>query len=362
MGKSKELTGSKRPSGGGWYFRVREGLIVIFVLLFAVAFNLVYLYPEVAVKVPDLNDSGMHLLLTEMAVEAITQGRDPTDPWQRTMNMGFPLFHYYQHLPHVTVALAHVFTLGVMPLADMMNWSAYLLLSLFPLSIFFSLRLFGFDKLAAAMGGLVASLAATNFLYGFGYTSYVWHGQGLYPQIWAMALLPLALALSYRVLREGRGYFWATLLLAVTLMSHLIYGYMAFVTLGVLAFIQPFRLSDPKSVAAPMWRTWRRLIILVLLVVAVTSYFLVPLYLDRQYLNLSVWDNPILYDSYGHSAVLRGLVQGDLFDFGRLSSLTILVFAGLAICLFRWREERYLIPAGIFLLWLMTAQNIPKAI
>ena len=353
MGKSKELTGSKRPSGGGWYFRVREGLIVIFVLLFAVAFNLVYLYPEVAVKVPDLNDSGMHLLLTEMAVEAITQGRDPTDPWQRTMNMGFPLFHYYQHLPHVTVALAHVFTLEVIPLADMMNWSAYLLLSLFPLSIFFSLRLFGFDKLAAAMGGLVASLAATNFLYGFGYTSYVWHGQGLYPQIWAMALLPLALALSYRVLREGRGYFWATLLLAATLMSHLIYGYMAFVTLGVLAFIQPFRLSDPKSVAAPMWRTWRRLIILVLLVVAVTSYFLVPLYLDRQYLNLSVWDNPILYDSYGHSAVLRGLVQGDLFDFGRLSSLTILVFSGLAICLFRWREERYLIPVGIFLLWLM---------
>ena len=121
MGRSKELTGSKRASSGGWYFRVREGLIVIFVLLLDVACNLVYLYPEVAVKVHDLNDSGMHLLWTEMAGEAITQGRDPTDPWQRTMNMGFPLFHYYQHLPHVTVALAHVLTLGVMPLADMMN-------------------------------------------------------------------------------------------------------------------------------------------------------------------------------------------------------------------------------------------------
>ena len=64
MGKSKELTGSKRPSGGGWYFRVREGLIVIFVLLFAVAFNLVYLYPEVAVKVPDLNDNGISHLIS----------------------------------------------------------------------------------------------------------------------------------------------------------------------------------------------------------------------------------------------------------------------------------------------------------
>ena len=203
------------------------------------------------------------------------------------------------------------------------------------------------------MGGLVASLAATNGLFGFGFSSYVFSGFGLYSQLWGMMLIPPALALSYRVLREGRGYFWATVLLAATLMSHLLYGYIAFVTLGILAVIQPKRLSDPTSLAAAMWKRWRRLIILFLLVVAVTSYFLVPLFLDLDYLNETVWDNPTRYNSYGHSAVLRGLVQGNLFDFRRFPSLTILVFVGFVICLYRWREERYLIPVGIFLLWLM---------
>jgi len=51
--------------------------------------------------------------------------------------------------------------------------------------------------------------------------------------------------------------------------------------------------------------------------------------------------------------VLKGLVEGKLFDFGRFPSLTILVFAGFVICVLRWREERYLIPIAIFLLWLL---------
>ena len=70
--------------------------------------------------------------------------------------MGIPAFHFYQHLPHVTVTLVHVATLGVFPLADMLSWTTYLLLSLFPLSIYWSIRRFGFDQLTAAMGGLVA--------------------------------------------------------------------------------------------------------------------------------------------------------------------------------------------------------------
>ena len=54
-----------------------------------------------------------------------------------------------------------------------------------------------------------------------------------------MMLLPLALAMSYRTLREGRGYLWAVLLLSATLMSHLLYGYMDFITLGILALVHP---------------------------------------------------------------------------------------------------------------------------
>ena len=340
------------PPPSQW-FHQRESLISLFVVLFAVAFNLYRLYPEVAGDVRYGNDMVMHLVMVDAVVEAIHQGLEFTDPWQGTMGMGFPLFHYYQHLPHITIAIVHVLTLGVFPLAEMLRWTTYLLLSLFPLSIYWSLGRFGFDRITSAMGGLVASLSATNSIYGFGFASYVFSGYGLYTQLWAMLLLPPALALGYRVLRYGRGYFWATLLLAATLMAHLLYGYIAFLTLGILTFIQPIRGANPKSLAEAIWMPWRRLIILFLLVVVVTSYFLVPLVLNLDYFNRSIWDESTKFDSWGHSAVLSGLVNGDLFDFGRLPSLTYLAFVGLVICLFRWREERYLVPVAIFLLWLL---------
>ena len=79
------------------WFRRLEALLPLFMLLVAVAFNLYHLYPEVAVRVPDLNDSVLALLATELAVQAITGEQNLTDPWLATVGMGFPLFHHYQH-------------------------------------------------------------------------------------------------------------------------------------------------------------------------------------------------------------------------------------------------------------------------
>jgi len=332
-------------------------LVVICSLLIAVAFNLVLLFPEVQGGVFFFNDNVMHFLMIETAADAIRHGRDVSDPWQRTMSTGFPLFHYYQHLPHISLALVHVLTLGAFPLVDMMRWTTYLLLSLFPLSIYWSLRRFGFGQLTGAMGGLIASLAATNHVGsifgGLDYANYTFSGWGLYTQLWAMVLLPPALALGNRVVKEGRGFFWATLFLAATLMSHLMYGYMAFITLGAFTFANVIGLPDFKSLGSTMWKQWKRLLALLLLVVVVTSYFLVPFFLDQQYVNDADSMLPIFRDSIGHSAVLNGLIQGDLFDFHRFPSLTILIFAGLGICVIRWKEERYLIPIAIFLLGLL---------
>ena len=354
MTTPQTVNNKDEPAAPSQWFHRRESVIPLVLVLFAVAFNLYHLYPEVAGGVLDGNDMALHRLLTEAAVEAITQGQDFTDPWQGSMSMGFPLSHYYQHLPHVTIAFVHVLTLEVFSLTDLLHWSTYLLLSLFPISIYWSLRHLGFDQISSAMGGLVAPLAATNGLYGFDFRSYVFAGWGLYTQLWGMVLLPPALAVGYRVLREGRGYFWATLLLASTLMSHLIYGYMAFLTLGILTLIQPIQISNPMSLAGTLLRSWRRLIILFLLVVVVTSYFLVPFFLDLEYFNRSVWTDPRKFNSYGHSALVSSLVSGQLFDgVNRIPSLTYLVFLGFIVCLLRRRNERHLIPIAIFLLWLM---------
>jgi hypothetical protein len=203
----------------------------------AIGFNLWRLFPETTGGGIPSNDTLLHLKLIESAVDAITHGRDITDPWQ-SMSLGFPVFHHYQHLPHVLVALTHIITFKVFPLIDMIRWTTYLLLSLFPLSMYWSLRRFSFDPLTCAMGGLLASLIGIDLQLsslgmwwpawgGFDYANYTFIGYGLYTQLWGMVLLPLALAFGYQTIKTGQGYFWATVLLSATLMSHLnngIYG------------------------------------------------------------------------------------------------------------------------------------------
>lgn len=324
-------------------------------LVAVVGFNLWHLYPEISGNTIPSADRVFHLLLAESAVDALLHGRDFTDPWSGTMSLGFPLFHYYQHLPHIAMALVHIISVQEFPLINVLNWSTYLLLSLFPISIYWSLRRLGFSQLTAAMGGLISPAIGTDFqLYGgFGYWNYTFSGVGLYAQLWGMVLLPPALALGYRVVLEGRGYFWATLLLSMTLMSHLVYGYMAFITLGFLTFTQTAHPSNVRSLPRFICIRWGRLLALLVLVVSITSYFLVPLFLDREYFNTSVLSKQTLMDSFGHQIVLETLVKGDLFDLDRFPSFTILVLMGLLLCVLKFRKPPHGLPITIFLLWLL---------
>jgi len=330
-----------------------ERLISCLFLLFAVAFNLYRLYPEVAISVPTLNDGVLHFLALERAAAALAAWQNPTDPWLASVVLGYPLFHHYQHLPYIPPAALSLLLRGTLPLFDLFNWTRYLLLSFFPLSIYWSMRRFGFSRLAAALGGLVAPLLATDGIYGFGFTSYVWRGYGLYAQLWGMLLLPPALAQGYAALREGRGYFWAVLLLAATTMSHLVFGYIALASLVLFGFLPALGQWVKGTTGHDVWRRGKRLILLLALVALVTAYFFVPFLLDSSYMNRSVWEEQEKYDSYGYEWALGALVRGELFDFGRFPSLTLLAGVGLVLCLWRWREERYRVPIALSILWLL---------
>src|SRR5215210_6985622 len=206
----------------------RETLISRLLLLVAIAFNLYWLWPEVAIGVPQLNDGVLHQLVLGRTVVAPALGQSVTDHWLAPIGMGYPLFHYYQHLPYLPPALAEYFSVFVLqvvpPIADLLSWTSYLLLCLFPVSIYWSVRRVGFERLAAAFAALAASLIATAGLYGFDYNTYTWGGTGLYTQLWGMLLLPPTLAQGYVILKTGRGYFWGVLLLAALLLSHLVLG------------------------------------------------------------------------------------------------------------------------------------------
>jgi len=328
-------------------------LIVVCALVGAVGFNLWHLFPETTGGGIPVNDRLFHLPLIDSAVSAITNGQNITDPWQGTMSLGFPVFHYYQHLPHVFLALVNVLSFEHFTTLGLLRWTTYLGLSLFPISIYWSLRRFNFDPLVCGMGALIASLTGNDFQSygGFGYASYSFSGFGLYTQLWGMIFLPIALALGYQTIRTGQGYFWATLLLSVTLMSHLLYGYMAFVTLGFLAFISN---TDMKSSVQAIFAHWKRLLLVFGLVVCVTLYFIVPFLLDQEHFgHIAANLEQTTKDSFGFQVVLEALLKGDLFDFGRFPSISILILGGIGTCIFYRRESRYLVPILIFVIWLL---------
>lgn len=334
-------------------WREPENLIASLLLVIAVAFNLYQLYPEAAIKVPALNDTVLHLVNLQRTVDALAAGQDPTDAWLGSIAMGYPLFHSYQHLPYLIPALLYFPVRGALPIADVLRWITYLLLSLFPLAIYGSMRRFGFARLPSALAGLVAPLIATNGLYGLEYGSYVWRGYGLYTQLWGMVLLPMAVAQCYAVLREGRGYFWAVVLLAATVMSHVVMGYIALGSVVLLVFLGGWRSPAQPPARDHVWDRIKRLALLLLAVALATSFFVIPFLRDSAYMNRSVWEKADKYDSYGYETVLGTLAKGDLFDYGRFPTLTLLAGLGLAVCVWRWRDVRCRVLVALPLMWLL---------
>lgn len=330
----------------GWGKGIAITYIFAYLLLFiAIGFNLYYLAPEIQGIVPTRNDEILHLQNLQGTVNAIQTGQDPTDYWLGSIILGFPLVHHYQHLPYLVSALLYQPLQNSISLPEWLNWIRYLLLSFFPLSLYLAMRRLNFAPWVVACAGLLCSLIATNGLYGFEYISYVWRGYGMHTQLWGMFFMPMALANGYMALREGRGYFGAVALIAATTLSHLVTGYITFLSLGLLALLSGNSLSM-------IGQNIKRLALITLFVVIVISYFLLPYVLNSPYMNRSIWELTAKYDSYGYEWVINTLTQGELFDYERFPSLSILLGLGFALCVWRWHDEKYRIPVILFITWL----------
>src|SRR5437764_10801924 len=80
-------------------------------------------------------------------------------------------------------------------------------------------------------------LSSSAGLFGLEYGSYVGAGSGLFPQSIAAHLFLLSLGFGYRALRRGKGLTLAGVLLGLTFLAHLIFGYMGALSLGLLAIL-----------------------------------------------------------------------------------------------------------------------------
>ena len=298
------------------------GVVILWTLIHAFA-----LRHELTITTVDLNDNVYHYTLAARMAQALESGENPLDCWASEWSLGYPVPRTYQPLGHIVAALAYLAVGKSISLLTLFVWVRYLLLSLFPLTLYCSCRLLRLDRYGAVAAALAAPLLATNGLFGLEYGSFVWRGKGLYTQAWAIHLLPLTLGWSFRAVQSGRGLVGAGVLLALTFLAHMIYGYMGAVSICLLVVLPHPRISRLHRLV--------RIGFIGLVSMSLTAFFLLPLLSERGLINQSRWEESWKWDSFGLSAVSHWLLTGELFDFGRWPILSFFALAGLGLSVHR---------------------------
>lgn len=325
----------------------RLRIMVWLLLVAAVAIPFFGFLPELFYLTPDLNDSSFHLGVARNTIDAIRQGLNPVDFWVPTWLNGFPLFHYYQPGPYLLIAPLHFLSAGNIPLLELYRLIMLLALVAFPLANYRSLRWLNFPPVTAAWGAFFSTLLSAHGKYGIEFESFVWSGWGLFTQLVALPVLPLALAGGFRAVNEGRKTIGYAALLAAAFLTHILYGYIAAISMVIVPFMSLSSVEVKRKVMA-----LARYMIESFCLVA---FFVVPLMMDRAYHLKSFYDEASKFDSHGAEKILAWLFSGNLFDAGRLPVITCLVAAGLYLCGRRWLEERSPVHGWIgcgFILWL----------
>jgi hypothetical protein len=279
--------------------------------------------------IPNLNDSAFHTQMVRWAVGQIHEGRIPFDGWYPYLSLGSAHFHHYQSLSHIVTAFVAVAT-GTTADGTYV-WLLYLLLALWSLAVYGAMRLFEWSGWTSAAAAAVAPLIVSAPGYGFEHGSYTWQGYGVYSQLWAMWLMPIAWALTWRAIARGRGYAVGACSLALTIALHFITGYLALVMVGVWVVVSggarfTTRVARGAAVAVGSLLT--------------AAWVLVPLVGDTKWTTQSEYYKGTIYnDSYGASKELAWLVHGQLFDNGRFPIVTLLFVLGASVCVSQARRD-----------------------
>ena len=291
----------------------------------AVGWNLVNLR-ALLVGVPYLNDSSMHEQMVRFATAQWQAGHLPLTSWFPFLGEGSPQFLHYQSLPAMVTGAA-----GLVVGPDVaFRWSLYLLLATWPISVFLAARAFGAARPAAAATAAMAPFLVSAPGVGYEQHAYVWTGFGVWTQLWAMWTLPLAWGLSWRAIREGRGYLRAVLFTALTVALHFETGFLALTVLIVW----------PLVAGRPLRVRLRRAALILGGCLAATAWVTVPLLAQR---NWAAINEPLqgtgLVNGYGAHQVLVWLVSGQLLDHGRLPVITVLAAVGFGLAWLAWSSD-----------------------
>jgi hypothetical protein len=291
----------------------------------AVLFNYWFLRAQ-ATSVAYLNDSSVHEQMVRFAAERIQSGHLPQTSWFPYLGLGSPQFLHYQSLPSTITGLIG---LAIGP-DRAFAWSLYLLVSLWPVSIYLGARAFRLSRWTAAIAALLAPFIMSTIGIGFETIAYLWIGFGVWAQLWAMLTLPLAWGFSWQAITEGRRYFLAILFVSLTVMFHFETGFLALLPIGLFPFL---KLSGLRSRIA-------RSLVLAVGTLATTAWVTVPLVVFSKWASVNeILRGTPLENGYGARQVLEWLVTGHLLDARRWPAVTFLAGIGLIVCVVRFRRD-----------------------
>ncbi|MFZ2024659.1 MAG: hypothetical protein WAV51_00025 [Microgenomates group bacterium] len=284
------------------------------------------------------------------------------DHWVPNWAEGYNLPNYYSHVPQILIVGSYrmLTTLHIIPTAISLfqyyHTTIYLLLCTIPLTLFLAFRLLNLSWLAAGLASFFALLISTDGLYGIDQTSFLWRGWGLSSQLFALIWFPLAVAAAIQYTtsktQKKRNLFLSIGFLTATTAGHLGIGMMAWMAVAVIAFSPVVFLFFDKHSAKELFRqtvaSAKQTMLLIIPTFVLLSYWIIPIVLQSDYHNTSVWDPIWKFNSFGVIEVVTKLVGGALFDFGRLPVMTLLIIIGICVTLITQKEtNKQLQPLGI---------------
>jgi hypothetical protein len=312
----RPLADGERPNAVWWAWSIVAA---------AVCWNLASLR-ALTLGVAYLNDASLHEQMVRFATAQLRAGHLPLTSWFPFLGEGSPQFLHYQSLPALVTGLAGL----VVGPGIAFRWSLYLLLSLWPISVYLCARAFGAGRPAAAASAAMAPFLASTPGVGYEQHAYVWTGFGVWTQLWAQWTLPLAWGFSWRAIRDGRRYFRAVLLTALTVALHFETGYLA---LSVL-------LVWPLVAGRPLVARLRRAAVLLGGSLLAAAWVIVPLVEQRSW---AAVNEPLqgtgLVNGYGAHRVIDWLVTGQLLDHGRLPVVTVFAALGFGLAWLAWSAD-----------------------
>ncbi len=305
----------------------REVPVPLLAVAAVVAWNL-WSLRAVVLPVAFLNDGSVHEMMARFASSAITADKDPYTSWFPYIGLGSAQYLHYQSLGSVLTGLAGV----VVGPDTAFRWSIYLLLSLWPLVIYSSARLFGIPRAAAAIAAMLSPFIVSFTGVGYERGAYLWIGGAeVWTQLVGSWALPFAWASSWRAMRDAR-YLWvAGGLSGLTVALHFMSGDLAFLGVIVIALVAE----------GPVLRRLGRAAVLFVASLAAAAWVIVPLMLFTKWSAINEELATTGYvRGYGARQEVIWLFTGRIFDARHaIPAITVAVLLGAALAIVRWRRE-----------------------